>query len=163
MSKVEASVIVDIPLALAFAVSQTQGEVRYRWDPFVRSQSLLGADQPALGVRTRTVSRHGLTMVSEYTSFRAPTHVGMKMVSGPWFFRSFAGGWAFRSVGEERTEATWRYTFSIRPGWLSWLVEPLGRRVLQRDIDRRIGGYAKGCADPVVVAAAGASLEEESR
>ena len=32
---------------VAFAVSQTQGEIRYRWDPFVRSQRLLdGAEVP---------------------------------------------------------------------------------------------------------------------
>jgi hypothetical protein len=31
-------------------------------------------------------------MVSEYVSFAPPTHVGMKMVRGPWFFEMFAGG-----------------------------------------------------------------------
>lgn len=154
MAKVQASTVVALPIDLAFAVSQTQGAVRYRWDPFVRSQTLLNADAPGLGVRTRTVSRHGLHMVSEYTSFRAPGHVGMKMVSGPWFFRAFAGGWSFRALDDEHTEATWRYTFAIRPGWLKWVVEPIGVRVLQRDIDRRIAGYASGCSDEHVIAAA---------
>ncbi|MEJ7844166.1 MAG: SRPBCC family protein [Acidimicrobiales bacterium] len=156
MPRVEASVVVEVPVEVAFAVSQTQGEVRYRWDPFVRHQELLdGATVPARGVRTRTRSRHGLGMVSEYVSFRPPTQVGMKMVSGPWFFRTFSGGWSFAALDDGRTEATWRYTFSCRPAFLRPVAEAIGRRVLGRDIERRIAGYARGCADEVVLAAVG--------
>jgi len=88
----------------------------------------------------------------------------MKMIGGPWFFKNFAGGWSFRPIednaGPERTRATWRYTFSIQPPWLAPLAERVGLKLLQRDIDRRIAGYARGCADPVVIAAAQASLDE---
>ena len=154
MARVEASVIVDVPVELAFAVSQTQGEVRYRWDPFVRSQHLVDADRPAKGVRTVTRSRHGLRMVSEYTAFNPPRQVGMKMVEGPWFFATFGGGWSFRPLDDERTEATWRYTFSVRPAWLAPIAERIGVRLLQRDIERRIAGYAAGCRDDIVLTAA---------
>ncbi len=41
MASVEASAIVPIAPDLAFAVSQTTGDVRYRWDPFVHEQHLL--------------------------------------------------------------------------------------------------------------------------
>lgn len=166
MPKVEATVTVPVPVEVAFAVSQTQGEVRYRWDPFVRSQVLLdGAERPGKGVRTRTVSRHRLSMVSEYASFRPPTQVGMKMVEGPWFFRSFGGGWSFAPAPDREgsdagaTVATWRYTFSIRPSWLAPLADRIGGWLLGRDIRRRIAGYARGCEDPVVVAAARATLD----
>lgn len=152
--RVEASVRVDLPVAVAFAVSQTQGEVRYRWDPFVRRQELIDAHLPGKGVQTRTRSRHGLLMVSEYVSYRPPTQVGMKMVEGPWFFRTFSGGWSFHAIDGEHTEATWRYTFSCRPGWLAPVAERIGVVYLGRDIRRRIAGYARGCNDSVVVAAA---------
>lgn len=159
MPRVEATTTVDVPVEVAFAVSQTQGEVRYRWDPFVRHQRLLdGATVPGKGVRTETRSRHGLGMVSEYVSYRPPTQVGMKMVTGPWFFRTFSGGWSFTALDPERTEATWRYTFSCRPRLVAPLAERVGRVVLGRDIRRRIEGYASGCADPVVTAAARASI-----
>ena len=47
--------VVDAPAAVAFAVSQTYGEVRYRWDPFVREQRLLDhATAAGKGVRTWT-------------------------------------------------------------------------------------------------------------
>jgi hypothetical protein len=161
--RVEASVIVELPVELAFAVSQTQGEVRYRWDPFVKRQVLLDADRPAKGVRTLTKSRHGLEMVSEYLSYRPPTQVGMRMVEGPRFFRTFSGGWSFATLDASRTEATWRYSFACRPKLLAYVAEPLGRWYLARDIRRRIAGYAEGCADPVVVEAARADLEGDRR
>jgi len=34
--------------------------------------------------------------------------------------------------------------------------DPIGTWVLRRDIERRIQGFAAGCQDPVVVAAASA-------
>lgn len=154
MPRVEASVVVPIEIAEAFAVSQTTGEIRYRWDPFVAKQTLLdGAKVPAKGVRTETISRHRLKMVSQYTSFRPPTQVGMKMVKGPWFFDNFAGGWSFREA-DGGTEATWRYTFSIRPKLLAPVADRVGVWILTKDINRRIAGFAKGCTDEVVLAAA---------
>lgn len=160
MPRVESTIAVPVPVDVAFAVSQTQGEIRYRWDPFVHSQRLIdGATEPGKGVRTETVSRHHLRMVSEYQSYRPPSQVGMKMVAGPWFFASFGGGWSFRPVDEgdpgAGALATWRYTFSIRPGWLAPIADRVGLWLLGRDIERRIAGYAKGCEDPVVLADVG--------
>ncbi|MEM8922034.1 MAG: SRPBCC family protein [Actinomycetota bacterium] len=154
MPRVEASVVIDAPIDVVFAVSQTQGATRYRWDNFVNRQELLdGATAPAAGVRTLTRSKHGLRMVSEYTSFRPPSQVGMKMVSGPRFFRTFGAGWSFRTLDDGRTKATWRYTFTVRPAWLAPIAERIGTVVLGRDIRRRIAGFAVGCADPEVLAA----------
>lgn len=102
----------------AFAVSQTTGEVRLRWDPFIRSQRLLdGATVPGKGVRTLTHARVGPRMVSEYVSCRPPTSVGMTMVRGPWFFASFGGGWRF-TPERDGCRAVWKYTYAVRPRWL---------------------------------------------
>jgi hypothetical protein len=156
---VEATVVVPVPPDVAFAVSQTIGHIRYRWDPFVREQRLLdGAIRPRKGVRTFTRSRHGFTMISEYVSYAPPTNVGMKMVRGPWFFAMMAGGWRFTPADEPgHTLATWRYSFRCRPAWLRPVAERIGVWVLGRDIRRRIAGYARGCADPVVLEAARSS------
>lgn len=162
MPVVESRLEVPLDPATAFAVSQTTGETRLRWDRFIDAQQLLG-DAPAKGVRTRTVHRSRvLSMLSEYVSYNPPTNVGMRMIEGPWFFDSFAGGWRFAPHPDDagRTIVTWRYSFRCRPAWLAPLAERIGTRVLQRDIDRRLAGYAEGCADPVVVAAARRSLDE---
>lgn len=135
-------------------MSQTHGPTRLLWDPFIHRQHLIDADAPAKGVRTQTVSRHRLKMVSEYVSYRAPDQVGMKMVEGPWFFKSFAGGWAFHEgATPDETLATWRYTFSIRPKWIAPIADRIGVRLLQRDIDARIAAWARACENPEVLRA----------
>jgi hypothetical protein len=161
MPVVQAEVTVPVAPEVAFAVSQTTGAVRLRWDPFIREQHFTGgATRPGKGVRTSTRSRHGLHMVSEYVSYAPPGtaaagNVGMKMVEGPWFFERFAGGWRFDPVdGGRSTHATWRYNFECRPGWLRPLAHPIGAWLLGRDIRRRIAGFAAGCADAEVLAAA---------
>lgn len=157
MPVVESSVVVPVDPATAFAVSQTTGPTRLRWDPFIRGQHFLdGATAPAKGVRTFTQHSSGMTMVSEYVSYAPPSNVGMRMVEGPWFFTTLAGGWRFKASSERETVATtavWKYSFSCRPAWLAPLAERIGTWVLQRDIDRRIAGFARGCADPDVLAA----------
>ncbi|GAB3221067.1 hypothetical protein GCM10027447_06210 [Glycomyces halotolerans] len=69
----------------------------------------------------------------------------------------FGGGWRFTEAGPGRTEATWKYTFSCRPGLLRPLTEPIGHLMLRRDIERRIDAFATACSDPQITAAA---LEE---
>lgn len=159
MPRVEATAMLPVDAASAFALSQSQQEVRYRWDPFVLRQELMdGAPTPAKGVQTLTRSRHRLTMISEYTSFRPPGQVGMRMVKGPWFFRTFAGGWSFNDLGDGRSEATWRYTFSTSVGPFSKIADRIGTWFLGRDIEKRLAGFARGCADPELIAAAKAQL-----
>ena len=156
MPQVRAEQWVAVSPEIAFAVSQTTGEVRKRWDGFIRHQELIGADRPGTGVRTFTRARVGPRMISEYVSYRPPTSVGMTMVEGPWFFERFGGGWRF--VAEERDGvpgclATWKYTFTTRPTWLRWAADRIGTWLLGREIRMRIAGWAKGCEDPVVLAA----------
>lgn len=169
MPVVESRCVVPVDPATAFAVSQTTGDVRLRWDPFIRRQHFLdGATHPAKGVRTSTVQRFGLRMVSEYVSYSPPSHVGMKMTKGSWFFARFGGGWRFSpasdddrgeaiAAGRPATLAVWRYNFACSPRWLAPIAERVGRFVLQKDVDRRMRGFARGCEDPAVLSAVAAS------
>jgi hypothetical protein len=158
MPVVAAAVRVPVDPATAFAVSQTTGLIRLRWDPFIRRQRFAdGATAPGKDVRTITQHRLGFTMVSRYISYRPPTNVGMEMVEGPAFFATFAGGWRFRALppapdGGPRTEASWRYSFRCRPAWLAPLAELIGVRVLQRELDRRIAAFAHACRAPAALA-----------
>ncbi|WP_343036761.1 hypothetical protein [Flexivirga aerilata] len=54
MPQVTADAWVPVTPDVAFAVSQTTGEVRLRWDPFIRSQRLFDAGRPGVGVHTLT-------------------------------------------------------------------------------------------------------------
>ncbi|MEZ5096444.1 MAG: hypothetical protein R2731_10180 [Nocardioides sp.] len=57
MPQVTATMWVPVPPDTAFAVSQTTGDVRLRWDPFIRSQRLLDGAVPGVGVHTFTRGR----------------------------------------------------------------------------------------------------------
>lgn len=154
MPQVEAEVIVPVSPQVAFAVSQTTGEVRLAWDPFIRHQHLMdGATVPGKGVHTMTRSHHGLRMVSRYVSYQPPKNVGMTMVEGPWFFRTFGGGWRFHELPDGTTRAVWKYTFSCRPDVLNPMTERVGSWLLGRDIERRIEAFARACTTPAIVAA----------
>lgn len=155
MPQVSAETWVPVSPEVAFAVSQTTGELRLRWDPFIREQHLIGAGAPGKGVRTYTRARVGPRMISEYASYRPPTSAGMTMVSGPWFFASFGGGWRFTPQsrdGHEGTRAVWKYSYTIRPAWLRFVAEPIGQRLLGREIRARIDAWARACDDPTVLA-----------
>lgn len=155
MRRTEASVTVPAPPDVAFAVAQTTGDVRLRWDPFIAHQHFLDdATVAGKGVRTLTRHRSGLRMVSRYVSWNPPRNVGMTMETGPWFFESLAAGWRFDPAPGGGTVVTWKYTFRCRPAWLAPVAERIGVVVLGRDIRRRIAGFARGCEDPVVVLAA---------
>jgi hypothetical protein len=161
--RVQSTVVVPLDVDRAFALSQTYGDLRYKWDPFVREQRLLdGAHAAGAGVRTWTRSRHRLQMISQYVAFRPPRHVGMRMLSGPWFFETFSGGWNFLATEDGGTEATWRYNFTIHPSWLRQIANPIGVWLLGGDIRRRLAAFARACEDPEIVAALGTAEPSSS-
>lgn len=128
-----------------FDLSQSYA-LRLQWDPFVRAQRLVGgATRAAKGVRTETISRHRLRMVTEYLTFRRPTLVGMKMLEGPAIFRTFSGSWRFDDVDPGRTVVAFRYNFTCRPRLLAPLMERVGVWYLGRDIDRRLAAFKTAC------------------
>ncbi len=152
MPQVRAERLIRLDPETVFALSQTTGEFRLKWDPFISAQGFLnGATSAGKGVRTRTVSRLGLVMVSEYVSYSPPKNVGMTMVFGPWFFGNFGGGWRF-TADDGGTRAVWKYTFSCRPAWLRPVAERLGAWLLGREINKRIDAFARACEDPGLVA-----------
>lgn len=166
MPQVSAEIWVPVSPETAFAVSQTTGATRRRWDTFITEQHFLdGAVAPGKGVRTYTKARTGPSMVSEYVSYRPPTSVGMTMVKGPWYFARFGGGWRFMpadenadhaaDAGEESavagTRAVWKYTYSIRPAWLRRPGEWLGQIILGREIRARLEAFAAACRDEEIL------------
>lgn len=147
MPIVEHSVIVRGPIEDVFDLSQSY-ELRLDWDPFVRSQRPLdGADTAAKGVRTETISRHRLRMVTEYLTFRRPTLVGTKMIDGPPIFATFSESWRFAERDDGRVDVAFRYNFTCRPSWLAPVMDRIGSWYLGRDIERRVEAFRHACDD----------------
>lgn len=152
MPQVRAERHINVDPATVFAFSQTTGDFRLKWDPFISQQGFLhGATAAGKGVQTRTISRMGLGMVSEYVSYAPPVNVGMKMVTGPWFFHNFGAGWRF-TEHDGGTQAVWKYTFSCKPAWLKPVAERIGSWLLGREIERRLKAFAAACEDPKLLA-----------
>jgi ribosome-associated toxin RatA of RatAB toxin-antitoxin module len=152
MPRIQSETVVDIDIETAFALSQTYGEIRYMWDPFVKEQHLLnGATKAAKGVQTKTKSKHGLEMISEYITYKPPTHVGMKMIKGPKIFSSFSGGWNFTELPDGKTKATWRDNFVSRPKFLSKIMDAIGTKLLQKDIDQRLNAFKHACSNQEII------------
>ena len=151
-------IFVPVSPAVAFAVSQTHGGIRRRWDPFIREQHFLDdARAPGVGVRTFTKTAFAgplsPAMTTRYVAWRPPTSVGMTMERGPWFFERFGAGWRF-VPDDGGTRATWKYSYTIRPAWLRRVAEPIGQLLLGREIRRRIRAFAAACEDETVLRAA---------
>lgn len=142
----------------AFVVASSYG-VRLDWDPFVNAQHLINTGTPGRGVQTYTRSKHGLTMVSEYLTYKRPSNMGMKMVHGPWFFRTFSGGWHFHDLDDGRCEITYRYRFDCRPRWLQPISHRIGNWLLGRDIAARVDAFVAGVEDADIVRRARAELD----
>ncbi len=143
-----------------FDLSQSYA-LRLDWDPFVRAQRALdGAVRADKGVRTETISRHRMRMVTEYLTFRRPTLVGMKMLEGPPIFRTFSGSWRFTALDVDRTAVTFRYGFACRPAPLAPVMERIGRWYLGRDIERRLAAFKAACDDGDLLARVRAERDE---
>lgn len=144
MAIVENSVAVDAPVADLFSLSQDES-LRKRWDPFVRGMRLVGgASKGTRGARVWVRAWTGMTMEVVFTSFRPPRSVAMKMVRGPWLFRSFAGTWLFHALPGGRTRITFRYRFVVGGGLLSPLVDRLVAWIFRRDVRARLRGLKRG-------------------
>ena len=115
---------------------------RLLWDPFLRSANLLdGATQAEVGVSSRCVARWaagGMGMNTVYVSLRRPAVAAVTMSHGPFFLRSFAASIRHCSIGEGKSQVTYRYRFAGKPNWLAWIVEPIVGRVFQHETNRRL-------------------------
>jgi ribosome-associated toxin RatA of RatAB toxin-antitoxin module len=142
MQAVEDRVIIHESPEALFDLAQDYN-LRLSWDPFLRAMRFLdGATTAAVGVKVWVRAWTGLTMTVEYISLDRPRVVAMKMLHGPWFFRTFAGTWRFNAC-EGGTLVIFHYAFQTRWRCLAWLVDPIIRLALRRDIRDRLCGLKR--------------------
>ena len=115
---------------------------RLEWDPFLRSAELLGGSSEAdCGVTSRCSARFiagGLSMDSKYVSFDRPKVAAVKMVRGPWCFKTFAATIRHAELDGNRSSATYNFNFSAKPTRLAFLLEPMMQLVFQRETTARL-------------------------
>ncbi|HEU4404417.1 MAG TPA: SRPBCC family protein [Polyangiaceae bacterium] len=132
--------VIDVRAAPEALFRLTQDyPARLSWDPFLKSAELVGAAEPAVGVRAYCVARGGLGMETEYVSYAPPRVTAVKMTRGPWVLDSFSGSWRFDPAeGGGGTRVAFRYHVRTRPAWLRFLLEPLVSAVFRAEMRKRL-------------------------
>lgn len=88
---------------------------RLKWDTFLKKAELIDSATIAdNGVRAYCVARNGLGMVTEYVTYNRPKVTAIKMMKGPFMFRSFLGSWTFKEMPGGNTVVIFLYYFSLR-------------------------------------------------
>jgi ribosome-associated toxin RatA of RatAB toxin-antitoxin module len=143
MPIVESSGTIAASQDQVFAVAQDY-DLRLQWDPFLRQIKFLGgATHAAVGVQVWVKAKNGLAMTVEYLAVQRPSHVAIKMVTGPFFFQQFGGTWRFEVVAPAQTQVRFRYSFRTRWPILRPILDPMIRLVFARDVRARILGLKR--------------------
>ncbi|BBB60011.1 hypothetical protein UNDKW_1738 [Undibacterium sp. KW1] len=112
--------------------------LRQEWDTLTTESYLLNAKQAAVGAQARCIDGNGLAMDIEYVSYKPNEVAAVKMVSGPYIFDQFAGGWHFKALSDGLTRVRFSYNITAKPRWLSWLLTPILCLKFKRETEKRI-------------------------
>ena len=124
MSLIQHAELFPAPAHVLFDLTQDYA-LRAEWDPFPESYEFHeGATHPQIGVHLTVRARNGFRMRVEYVAFDRPRAAAIKMVTGPWFIRRFAGTWHFSAAAGEATLVTFKYNVVAGPGPIGWLLQP---------------------------------------
>jgi ribosome-associated toxin RatA of RatAB toxin-antitoxin module len=110
---------------------------RLIWDTFLKSATLVeGAKNAEKGVKAYCVAKNGLGMTTEYVTFNRPKVTAIKMIKGPYLFKSFLGSWLFQEIGVNKTEISFLYSFSLRFPFN--LLSRMVKNNLQKNVRQRL-------------------------
>jgi len=134
-TKFTESIIIERSPEVVFDFTQDYNN-RLTWDTFLRKADLLyGAKEAGIGVKALCVAKNGIGMVTEYVTFNKPKVTAIKMIDGPYMFKSFLGSWTFKEVND-RTEVTFLYAYEFRFPFS--LISPLIKAKLQKEVRKRL-------------------------
>jgi ribosome-associated toxin RatA of RatAB toxin-antitoxin module len=134
--KFKETILIDAPAELVFDFTQDYTK-RLVWDTFLKSATLVeGAINAKKGVKAYCVAKNGLGMTTEYVTFNRPKVTAVKMITGPYLFKSFLGSWLFKEIDVDKTEIGFLYSFSLRFPFN--LISGLVKNNLQNNVRQRL-------------------------
>ena len=117
-------------------------ERRLTWDTLLSAAYLTDEHSRAeLGATTVCVGRRslgGLALKTVYVAFDRPRLAAVRMVNSPPFFARWAASICHERLGQDHSKITYTWTFTARPRWLAWLLEPVMNRVFQWETRKRL-------------------------
>lgn len=134
--RIEETIIINAPPEQVFDFTQDY-TTRLHWDTFLKRADLMdGMTAAGKGVKAYCVAHNGFGMVTEYITFNRPEVTAIKMIKGPFLFKSFFGSWRFKPQGQNTTEVIFLYSFTLRFPFI--LLSPLIRQNLQKNVKQRL-------------------------
>ncbi|XPF94999.1 type II toxin-antitoxin system RatA family toxin [Colwellia sp. RE-S-Sl-9] len=108
--------------------------IRMDWDPFPESYSFINGNKIERGLHLKVVDKAGRSMIVEYVSYKPPLVASIRMVSGPWYIKRFAGSWSFKEIDKNTTKVIFKYNIVSYPTFIGSLV----RHVFRKNANKRL-------------------------
>ena len=129
-------IIVNKSRDLVFLLAQDY-DLRLDWDPFLKDISFVSENNDlARGLQVWVKAHNNMEMTVEYTNYKYPEHVSMKMINGPFIFKKFSGLWQFDEIDDQTTCVLFKYSITpiliLKPGSL------IIKWILSRDMRKRL-------------------------
>lgn len=138
------SAIVPAPCDEAFDVVHDYAR-RLAWDTLLRDAYVEGdgpAREGAVAVCTGKRSVGGLRIETVYVSFKRGVVAAVKMTNRPPFFDTWAASIRHERVDDASSRVTYTVSFTAKPRWLAWALEPVMRVVFRWETKRRLRALA---------------------
>ena len=119
---------------------------RLAWDTLLQAAYLDdGYTAAARGVTSVCVGRKtlgGIALKTVYVTFDRPVVAAVKMVNTPPFFATWAASIRHEDLTGGTSRITYTYTFTARPRWLRFALEPVMQRVFAWETRKRLRALA---------------------
>jgi hypothetical protein len=120
---------------------------RLSWDTLLSAAYLTdGHSSAGLGVTSVCVGRRslgGLALATVYVAFDRPRLAAVKLVNRPAFFDTWAASIRHEDLEGGQSRVTYTWTFTARPRWLAWLLEPVMQRVFAWETKKRLAALKR--------------------
>jgi hypothetical protein len=73
-----------------------------------------------------------------YVAFDRPRVAAVKMINAPPLFARWAASIRHAAIGTGESRITYKYSFTARPRWLRWLLEPVMGVVFRWETRKRL-------------------------
>jgi len=146
MKKESISQTIDRPCEEVFDLLHDYSR-RLEWDTLLRKAQLLhGAPRADVVIQSLCAgkwSKAGISMITEYVSFKRGEYAAVKLVNKPAFFRNFAATIRHDPVDSSSSRVTYLYHFEAKPRWLAWFLEPVMNYLLKRETQKRLSALKR--------------------
>jgi hypothetical protein len=114
---------------------------RLAWDTLLREAYVEDGREPGVGAVASCTGRWfvgGLCFRTVYVSFRRGEVAAVKLIHRPPFFEAWAASIRHEPLGPNRSRILYTLSFSSRPRFLAWLLEPILELAFRIETRRRL-------------------------